>query len=345
MANVKTRSEPLVLSRRSALKLLGGSAVATAATTIGGGGAATSAMLSPGSARGAEPSAPAFSAPPAPATILTRSVPSTGEQLPVVGLGTWQTFDVGTSAPERTPLAEVLAAFVVGGGRLVDSSPMYGRSEEVLGDLAAQLGLRSKLFVATKVWTTGRAAGEAQMETSVNKLKVGSQPLDLMQVHNLVDVDTQLDTLRAWKAAGRVRYVGVTHYAASGHEAVVRVLTKRRGLLDFVQINYSVGEREAERRLLPLAQEHGVAVIANRPFAEGDLFSRLRGRPLPDWADEELGATSWAQVLLKFVLSHPAVTCVIPATSKVAHLRDNLGAGRGPLPDAKLRERIVAAAL
>ncbi len=272
--------------------------------------------------------------------MLTRPIPSTGEALPVIGLGTWQTFDVGDAPAERAPLAEVLAAFVAGGGRLVDSSPMYGRSEEVLGDLAAAHDLRAGLFVTTKVWTTGRERGEAQMEESRRKLRAA--PVDLVQVHNLVDVETHLDTLAGWKQEGRVRYVGVTHHAASAHEAVARVLARHR--LDFVQINYSVGEREAERRLLPLARERGVAVIANRPFAEGDLFVRLRGRPLPDWA-AEIGCVSWAQVLLKFIVSHPAVTCAIPATNKVAHLRDNLAAGRGPLPDERMRARIAAEAL
>ena len=311
------------VSRRAALRLLGGGAAAAATLTI---------ML-PHPAPGVEPSAQDN-------VLLTRPIPSTGETLPVIGLGTWQTFDVGDSPAERDPLAEVLAAFVAGGGKLVDSSPMYGRSEEVLGDLAAARGLRSKLFVATKVWTSGRAAGVTQMEASMAKLQ--ARPVDLMQVHNLVDVDTHLDTLQGWKKEGRVRYVGVTHYAASGHDAVARVLARHR--LDFVQINYSVGEREAERRLLPLARERGVAVIVNRPFAEGDLFARLRGRPLPGWA-AEIGATSWAQVLLKFIVSHPAVTCAIPATSKVSHLRDNLGGGRGPLPDERLRARIAAEAV
>lgn len=322
--------DPHPPGRRDALKTILGGAVA--AVTLP---AAT--MLSPDRACGAE-SSPVPAEPP---PWLTRPIPSTGERLPVIGLGTWQTFDVGDAAGERAPLAEVLAAFVAGGGRLVDSSPMYGRSEEVLGDLAAAADARAKLFVATKVWTSGRSQGTRQMEESMRKLR--ARPVDLMQVHNLVDVETQLDTLRAWKAEGRVRYLGVTHYAASGHDAVARVIAAERGL-DFVQINYSVGEREAERRLLPLAQERGVAVIANRPFAEGDLFARLRGRPLPGWA-AEIGCTSWAQVLLKFILGHPAVTCAIPATAKVSHLRDNLGAGRGPLPDEKLRARIVAEVL
>ena len=276
---------------------------------------------------------------PAPA-VLTRRIPSTGETLPVVGLGTWQTFDVGPSAPARAPLEEVLGAFVEMGGRLVDSSPMYGRSEEVVGDLAVKLGVLSKLFVATKVWTSGKTAGIRQMDESMRKLRVSR--LDLMQVHNLVDVDAHLATLEGWKREGRVRYVGVTHYTAGSHEAVARLIASKP--VDFVQINYSVGEREAERRLLPLAQERGVAVIANRPFAGGDLFRRLRRKPLPSWASE-IDCDSWAQALLKFVVSHPAIMCAIPATSRAAHLRDNMKAAYGRLPDEKLRERIAAEAV
>ena len=272
--------------------------------------------------------------------ILTRPIPATGETLPVVGLGTWQTFDVGPSPAERAPLEEVLRAFVELGGRVVDSSPMYGHSEEVVGDLAAKLGIHPRLFIATKVWTTGKAAGIRQMEDSMRKLR--ATRIDLMQVHNLVDVDTHLATLEEWKRAGRVRYIGVTHYTAGSHDTVARVLASRA--LDFVQINYSVGEREAERRLLALAKERGVAVIANRPFAGGELFARLRRKPLPSWA-AEIDCDSWAQILLKFVVSHPAVTCAIPATSRVAHLRDNMKAAYGRLPDAGLRVRIAAEAV
>jgi diketogulonate reductase-like aldo/keto reductase len=266
-----------------------------------------------------------------------RRIPSTGEQLPVIGLGTWQTFDVGTGQAERAPLAEVLSAFAALGGRLIDSSPMYGRSEEVAGDLASTLGLRDKLFVATKVWTQGRTAGIRQMEDSMRKLR--ARPIDLMQVHNLLDVQTHLATLRDWKKQGLVRYIGITHYTAGSHAEVARVLQSET--VDFVQINYSVGEREAEQRLLPLAQERGVAVIANRPFAGGEVIRRLRDRPLPSWA-AEIDCSSWAQILLKFVVSHPAVTCAIPATSKLAHLQDNMRAGSGRLPDGKLRAAIAS---
>lgn len=274
------------------------------------------------------------------APLLRRPIPSTGEQLPVIGLGTWQTFDVGAGRTERTPLEQVLAEFSALGGTFIDSSPMYGRSEEVVGDIAASLGLRDKLFVATKVWTQGKTAGIRQMGESMQKLR--ARPIDLMQVHNLVDVRTHLGTLREWKRQGLVRYLGVTHYTASGHDDVARIVAAEP--LDFIQINYSVAEREAEKRLLPLAQERRVAVVVNRPFAGGEMLRRLRGKPLPAWA-AEIGCTSWAQLLLKYVVSHPAITCAIPATSKVAHLRDNMQAGHGPLLDEKLRTRIVTEAL
>ena len=211
---------------------------------------------------------PGWALPPARLAMLTRPIPSSGERLPVIGIGTWQTFDVGRDATARAPLRDVLDVFVRAGGKVVDSSPMYGSSEEVVGDLAGELGARSRLFVATKVWTSGRQSGIDQMNASMRKLR--ADPIDLMQVHNLVDATTHLATLRAWKREGRVRYVGVTHYTASSYDAVAAVLASEP--LDFVQINYSIGEREAERRLLPLAAERGVAVIANRPFAGGDLF-------------------------------------------------------------------------
>jgi diketogulonate reductase-like aldo/keto reductase len=267
---------------------------------------------------------------------LARPIPSTGGTLPVIGMGTWQTFDVADPAP----LEEVLKVFFELGGRLLDSSPMYGRSEQVAGRLIEKLGLGEKFFVATKVWTKGRAEGIQQMEASMAKL--GARPIDLMQVHNLVDVATHLDTLRGWKKDGIVRHLGITHYSADHHEAVAKLVASET--LDFVQINYSVGEREAENRLLPLAKDRGVAVIANRPFAGGELFGRLRGKPLPVWA-KEIGCDSWAQLLLKFVVSHPAVTCAIPATSKVAHLRDNMKAGHGMMPDEEFRRRIAADAM
>jgi diketogulonate reductase-like aldo/keto reductase len=216
---------------------------------------------------------------------------------------------------------------------------MYGRSEDVAGDLAAKLGVHDKLFVATKVWTRGRDAGIAQMNASMAKLRV--KKIDLMQVHNLVDVDTHLDTLRGWKADGRVRYIGVTHYTASAHDDVAKIVEKTP--LDFVQINYSVAEPAAEKKLLPLCRDKGVAVIANRPLGGGAAIRRVQSRPLPDFAGE-IDATSWAQLLLKFVISHPAMTCAIPATSKVEHLRDNMAAGIGRMPDAAMRGRIATAA-
>jgi aryl-alcohol dehydrogenase-like predicted oxidoreductase len=259
------------------------------------------------------------------------------ETLPRIGLGTWQTFDAGPSDAARKPLREVLAEFVKLGGRVVDSSPMYGRSETVLGGLAVELGLRDKLFVATKVWTSGRAAGIRQMEDSERKLR---GRVDLMQVHNLVDVETHLATLRDWKREGRIRYIGITHYTSGAYGDLERVLD--RGGIDFVQLNYSLAEREAERRLLPHAAAKGVRVLINRPFGGGSLFRDIRNKPLPSFA-AEIGCASWAELFLKFVVSHPAVTCAIPATSKVEHLRQNMRAGGGAMPDAEMRKRIAAA--
>lgn len=270
-------------------------------------------------------------------SMISREIPSSREVLPVIGLGTWQTFDIESGSAEQRTLQEVLENFVDLGGRLVDSSPMYGRSESVVGEISAALNLRNRLFLATKVWTTGKQAGIRQMEESFQKLRASR--IDLMQVHNMVDVATQLETLREWKQQGRIRYLGITHYTAGGHDAVTRLVASEP--LDFIQINYSVGEREAERSLLPLARERGVAVLANRPFAGGDLFRRVRNKPLPEWA-AEINCTTWAQLLLKFVISNPAVTCAIPATSKVSHLRDNMRAGSEPLPNGDLRERIAA---
>jgi diketogulonate reductase-like aldo/keto reductase len=267
----------------------------------------------------------------------TKPIPSSREALPVIGLGTWQTFDVDSSASARKPLEEVLSLFVQLGGRVVDLSPMYGRAEEVLGDVAVQAGVRDQLFVATKVWANGRAASIAQMEDSERKLR---GRVDLMQVHNLLDAETHLETLREWKAKKRIRYIGITHYTSSAYGDLEAAL--RRGGIDFVQLNYSLAEREAERRLLPLAQERGVAVLVNRPFGAGSLFRDTRGKPLPSFA-KDLGATSWAELFLKFVVSHPAVTCAIPATSKAEHLRQNMNAGLGTMPDEAMRKQIAAA--
>ena len=272
--------------------------------------------------------------------ILSRTIPSSGEALPVVGLGTWQTFDVGESKGPRARLRTILQEFVDAGATVIDSSPMYGRSEQVVGELATELHLRPRLFIATKVWTQGRLEGIRQMEESMRKLRVDR--VDLMQVHNLVDARTHLDTLRGWKREGRVRYIGVTHHTAHGGEEIADLLAAE--MVDFVQINYGPAERHAERRLFPLTIDRGIAVLANRPLG-GDtrsLMKRLSGRPLPAWA-AEIDCGSWAQIVLKFVVSHPAVTCAIPATSRPEHLRDNLQAGQGRLPDAGMRERIAAA--
>jgi aryl-alcohol dehydrogenase-like predicted oxidoreductase len=267
----------------------------------------------------------------------TKPIPSSREALPVIGLGTWQTFDTGTSDAARKPLEEVLSLFVQLGGRVVDSSPMYGRAEEVLGDVAVKTGVREQLFMATKVWTRGRAAGIAQMADSERKLR---GRVDLMQVHNLVDADTHLETLREWKTKGRIRYIGITHYTSSAYGDLAKMLG--RDGIDFVQLNYSLAEREAEQRLLPLAHERGVAVLVNRPFGAGSLFRDTRGKPLPPFA-KDLGCTSWAELFLKFVVSHPAVTCAIPATSKAEHLRQNMNAGLGTMPDGARRKQIADA--
>jgi aryl-alcohol dehydrogenase-like predicted oxidoreductase len=270
------------------------------------------------------------------ATIIRRPIPRSGEALPVIGLGTWQTFDVGGHQAARAPLREVLGEFVRLGGSVVDSSPMYGSSESVAGDLAAELKLRKQLFIATKVWTSGREAGIRQMEQSFRRLR--AERIDLMQVHNLVDWRTHLATLRRWKEQGKIRYIGVTHYTASAYDDLARVLESEE--IDFVQLNYSVAEREAERRLLPLAADRRIAVLANRPFAGGPLFRKVREKPLPPWA-KEIGCATWAQFFLKFIVSHPAVTCAIPATSKVAHLTDNMQGGVGTIPDGAMRQRMV----
>ncbi len=268
--------------------------------------------------------------------ILKRPIPRSGEMLPAVGLGTWQTFDVGPGASERAGLREVLRLLVELGGSVVDSSPMYGEAERVVGDLTAELGLREKLFFATKVWTSGREAGIRQMENSFRRMR--TRRMDLMQVHNLLDVAVHTRTLREWKAAGRIRYLGITHYYSGAYGELERYLKTRE--YDFVQFNYSMAEREAEARLLPLAAETGTAVLVNRPFSQAGLFDRVKGRELPAWA-AEFDCKSWAQFFLKYILGHPAVTCAIPGTRRAAHLRDNLGAGIGRLPDAAMRRRMV----
>jgi diketogulonate reductase-like aldo/keto reductase len=261
--------------------------------------------------------------------MLTRPLPSGTGALPVIGLGTWQGFDVARGTPEYARLAGVLKALFAAGGSVIDSSPMYGRSEAVAGELMAAAGSRGKAFVATKVWTRGRAEGIRQMEESMRLLR--ADPIDLMQVHNLLDWRTHLATLREWKAAGRVRRIGVTHYTAGAYADLEAVM--RAEALDFVQVNYSPDEPEAAQRILPLAAERGMAVLVNRPFGGGGLLRRLRDRPLPPWA-AEIGAANWAQLILKWVLSHPAVTCAIPGTSRPEHMADNAAAGFAAPPDA-----------
>jgi aryl-alcohol dehydrogenase-like predicted oxidoreductase len=266
----------------------------------------------------------------------TRPIPSTGAALPVIGCGTWQAFDIGDTAKEREPRAEVLRVLFEAGGSVIDSSPMYGRAEGVVGDLLAASGSRDKAFIATKVWTSGKSAGIAQMQRSMQLLR--TDRIDLMQVHNLLDWRAHLGTLRAWKKEGRITYLGVTHYTESGYRELEQVM--RSETLDFVQLNYSIDERVAEERLLPLAADRGIAILVNRPFGGGGLLRTLGSRPLPDWAGE-IDCTTWSQILLKFVLGHPAVTCAIPGTSRPEHMRENARAGTGALPDAAMRARMV----
>jgi aryl-alcohol dehydrogenase-like predicted oxidoreductase len=301
------RAQPQALSRRDLLRL----ALSAAALALTGG--------------------PAMGA-----SILKRTVPRTGELLSAIGLGTWQTFDVAEHTSSLAPLKEVLREFVRLGASVVDSSPMYGNSESVVGALATELAVQKQLFLATKVWTRGRDAGIRQMEESFRRLR--TQRIDLLQVHNLMDWRTQLATLRRWKDQNRLRYIGVTHYTASAYEELAGVLESQE--VDFVQLNYSIAERDAERRLLPLALDRRIAVLVNRPFAQGTLFRKISGKPLPVWA-KEIDCATWSQFFLKFIVSHPAVTCVIPATSKIEHLLDNMQAGVGPLPDTAMRERMA----
>ncbi|PYK31881.1 MAG: aldo/keto reductase [Verrucomicrobia bacterium] len=298
------------ITRRRATKLIGG--------------AAAGLFLPIGSSRGES------------SQMLTRAIPSSGEKLPVIGLGTYSVFDVDLDAQKEKQLAEVLQSFVKLGGRVVDSSPMYGRAESVIGTLASKLGLHDKVFLATKVWTRGKEAGAQSMERSMSLMQ--TKRIDLMQVHNLVDVNTQLATMRDWKGQGRFRYVGITHYNSSAFDSVEKILRAEK--LDFLQINYSIMEREAESRILPLAQDRQVAVIINRPFGGGDLFSRVRSKPLPDWA-KEFECESWAQFFLKWIIANPAVTCAIPATNNPQHLADNVRGGAGRLPSFEMRRKMA----
>ncbi len=264
------------------------------------------------------------------------TIPRTGEQIPVVGLGTWQTFMID-SPEERAPLVEVLRLFVELGGTVLDSSPMYTGAEDLTGEIAEELGLVDDLWMATKVWIDGQEEGRQQMATSFEELRRSS--IELMQVHNLRDIDLHLETLEEMKADGRIRYIGITTSNQRQYDQVERLLDDER--IDFLQVNYSLAQREAEERVLPKARDQGVAVMLNRPFGGGDLFPRFANQPLPDWASE-IDCTAWSQIFLKFILSHPAVTCAIPATSNPDHLAENMGGGRGRLPDADLRRRMAA---
>jgi diketogulonate reductase-like aldo/keto reductase len=265
--------------------------------------------------------------------VLTRKIPRTGEKLPVIGLGTWQTFDVAPRG--HAPLQGVLTQFFAAGARLIDSSPMYGRSEETVGDVLAAVG--GTPFLATKVWTSGKQAGIDQMKRSMHRMRTSR--IDLMQIHNLLDYKTHLPVLREWKTAGTIRYLGVTHYQHSAFDTIEKLVRDEQ--LDFIQIPYSITDTLAEQRLLPAAQETGTAVIVMTPFESGALFRQVRGKQLPQWAGEA-GITSWAQFFLAWILGHPAVTCPIPATSNPAHLAELVSAGLGTLPDAKLRGKMRA---
>jgi diketogulonate reductase-like aldo/keto reductase len=270
-------------------------------------------------------------------TPRTRRIPASGETIPVIGLGTSRTFDVGSDAAARDALLPALREFFSQGGTVIDSSPMYGSAEAVTGYLLSRLSPETRPFIATKVWTTGDAAGREQMQASAEHL--GVEKIDLMQVHNLQDWRTHLATLREWKAAGRIRYIGITTSRAAQYKEFEAVM--RTEALDFVQLNYSAGEREAEDILLPLARERGMAVLVNRPFMRGDLFKRVRGKPLPAFA-ADYQCASWGQLFLTFALSHPAVSCLIPATSSLRHMADNMAAGFGREPDAAFRRRLLA---
>ena len=265
----------------------------------------------------------------------TRTIPTSGEELLVVGLGTWRTFDVGNDADKRQQLKEVLKILVEKGGTVVDSSPMYGTSEEVVGDLSSLTNLQNELFLATKVWTSGMDSGVRQMEKSMRLMQ--TTKMELMQIHNLLDWQTHLKTLRAWKASGKINYWGITHYHSGAYDEMIKVIKSEQP--DFVQINFSLAERESIDRLIPTAADQGAAVIINRPYGGGSLFRKIKGKSLPDWT-ADFDANSWGQVFLKYILSHQAINCVIPGTSKPKHMLDNAQAGFGRLPNAKQRKKI-----
>jgi len=268
--------------------------------------------------------------------MLTRPIPSTNEPLPSIGLGTWKVFDVDPKQ-EHPQLLQVLNEMNKAVTTLIDSSPMYGNAEEVTGKLTQLSGAADKFFYATKVWTQGKKEGILQMESSFRKMQ--RMTIDLMQIHNLVDWQIHLETLREWKASGRIRYIGITHYRDEMHDELAKIISTTS--IDFVQFNYSINARNAEKKLLPIAADHGVATLINRPFGEGALFNKVQGKALPEWVSD-YNINSWAQLFLKFVLSHPAVTCVIPATSKPSNATDNLQASQGPLFDAAAREKLAA---
>ena len=269
-------------------------------------------------------------------SMLTRAIPISGEKLPIVGLGSWQQFDVGSSVDDRNPLKEVLKNMNSLGGKVIDASPMYGRAEQVIGDLTDEIKLNDKFFLATKVWTTGKQSGVDQMNDSLRKMR--RKTIDLMQVHNLQDWQTHLKTLKDWKLEGKIRYTGITHYTDSAHTQLEQIVKSKA--VDFVQFNYSIRSRNAEKSLLNAAKDNGVAVIINEPFDQGALFRAVKGKELPAWA-ADYDIKSWAQFFLKYLLGNSAVTCVIPGTSDVKHLIDNMSSGFGKLPDETGRKKMV----
>lgn len=269
------------------------------------------------------------------APVMRREIPSSAEPLPVVGLGTSRVFDVDERPEARSPLMEVLQHLVAQGGSVIDTSPMYGRAERVTGELVGRAGLRDRLFMATKVWTRGREAGIEQMDESFRLL--GVETMDLMQIHNLMDWQTHIKTLRAWKEQGKIRYMGITHYRTDAFDALEELMLGQP--LDFVQLNYSIMTPDAEERLLPLAADRGIAILVNRPYERGAVFAKVGSLPVPEWAMER-GIRTWGQFFLKWVLSNSAVTCVIPGTSKPHHMLDNLAAGTGEMPDDGFRQEM-----
>lgn len=270
------------------------------------------------------------------ANIMKRIIPSSGEQLPVIGLGTWQTFDVGSNAAMRIQLLEVLKTMKSLGGTMIDSSPMYATSEKVVGDLTQKISNNDSFFYATKVWIDGRSEGISQMNASFNKMERSA--MDLMQIHNLIDWKTHIKTLRDWKSEGKIRYFGFTHYTNDSHDTMIKLIKQERP--DFVQINYSINERNVEKKLLGTAKDYGTAIIINRPYDGGNLFRSVKGKELPAWC-KDLDIDSWGQYFLKYIISQDAVNCVIPGTSKMKHVKDNMRAGYGKLPNSKERLQML----